>query len=189
MTEDNTENVNSPFLKGNKIYLRGVLPDDADGNYINWMNDSDITQFLETGYFPSSSTDLEEYISDIGNNDDVLFLAIVDNETDKHIGNMKLGPINWIHRRGDVGILIGEKDFWGQGIATELIRLITSHAFNNLNLHKLTAGCYEENKGSKKAFEKVGFKEECRREKHAHYNGSYTDLIYLGLLREDFEEK
>jgi RimJ/RimL family protein N-acetyltransferase len=189
MAESDGNDETSPFLKGNKIYLRGVVPDDADSDYIKWMNDSNITQFLETGYFPSSASDLEDYISDIADNDDVLFLAIIDIQSEKHIGNIKLGPINWIHRRGDIGILVGEEDFWGQGIATEAIRLITSHAFNNLNLHKLTAGCYEENKGSKKAFEKVGFKEEGRREKHAHYDGSYTDSVYLGLLRKDFDDE
>ncbi len=119
---DEGNDVNSPFLKGDKIYLRGVLPADADGGYGDWMNSRDVTQFLETGFFPTASTDLEEYISTMKSNDDVLFLAIVDTESGKHIGNIKLGPINWIHRRGDIGVLIGEKDFWGRGIATEAIR-------------------------------------------------------------------
>ena len=50
------------------------------------------------------------------------FLPFAIKTTDKHIGNIKLGPINWIHRYGDISLLIGDKDYWGKGIATEAIR-------------------------------------------------------------------
>ena len=103
---------------------------------------------------------------------------------DKHIGNIKLGPINWIYRIADIGVLIGEKDCWGEGYATEAIALIKEYAFNVLGLHKLTAGSIGLNEGSVKAFQKNNFKIEGVRKKHAFINGSYVDAILLGLVNE-----
>jgi len=47
-----------------------------------------------------------------------------------------------------------EKEQWGKGYATEAISLVVNYAFNNLNLHRVTAGCTELNLGSLKAFQK-----------------------------------
>ena len=176
-----------PFLKGEQIYLRGVDPSDTHGAYIEWVNDREITQYLETGYFPSDVEAVESYIEEMNGDDDVLFLAIVAAADDTHVGNIKLGPIDWIHRRGDIGLLVGERDYWGEGIGTEAIGLVVRHAFERLNLHKLTAGCYEQNVGSKRAFEKNGFEVEGRRRDHAAHGDGYADLLLLGLLAEEYE--
>ena len=93
-------------------------------------------------------------------NKDNIFLAIVLKDNKKHIGNIKIGPINWYHRLAEIGIMIGEKDCWGKGYAAEAISLLADFAFSKLNLHKLTAGCYEQNQGSLKAFQKAGFEVE-----------------------------
>src|SRR5262249_39270580 len=117
----------------------------------------------------------------LGDRDNV-FLAIILKEGDRHIGNIKLGPIQWIHRFADIGLLIGEKDCWGRGYATEAIRLVTDYAFCELNLHKLAAGCYDLNQGSIKAFQKVGFIVEGVRKQRFYYRKSYIDEILLGLV-------
>ena len=47
----------------------------------------------------------------------------------------------------------------------------------------------EGNKGSKKAFEKVGFKVEAVLREHFYLNGKYHDSYRLGLLRSEFKIK
>ena len=106
----------------------------------------------------------------------------------QHIGNIKLGPINWIHRFGDISLLIGEKDCWVKGYASEAIALITSFAFNVLNLHKLRAGCYSNNLGSARAFEKVGYIREGLLKKQWLQNGEFQDEILLGLCAEEWKK-
>jgi len=187
MTDPVEECEDAPFLQCEQVYLRRVTPADVRGNYIEWVNDQEITQFLEVGHFPMGTEDIVKYVEKISDDNKTLFLAIFVRDSGEHIGNIKLGPIDWVHRRADIGILIGEREYWGQGIATESIGAVVTHAFETLNLHKLTAGCYEDNVGSRKAFEKVGFSVEGQRPKHAHYDGAYTTLIELGLLREDFD--
>jgi [ribosomal protein S5]-alanine N-acetyltransferase len=100
-------------------------------------------------------------------------------ETQTHIGNIKIGSINWQHRYGDVGLLIGDKNSWGKGIAAEAISLVTQYAFEELNLHKLTAGMYEQNIGSYKAFIKAGYQEVGRFKQHYFSHGEYVDGIVV----------
>ena len=171
-----------PFLAGERLYLREVRPSDVNDAYYRWMNNPETTQYLESRFFPNSTESLQEYVKNFLSNKDSIFLAIVLKENHKHIGNIKMGPINWFHRLADIGVMLGEKDYWGRGYASEAISLVAEHAFKNLNLHKLTAGCYEPNQGSLKAFQKAGFEIEGKRKKHVFSNGEYVNLIHLGRI-------
>jgi [ribosomal protein S5]-alanine N-acetyltransferase len=174
-----------PFLEGKRIYLREVRLTDVNENYYRWMNDQEVTRYLESRFYPNSKEKLTEYVhSKLGDPNNV-FLAIVLKDGDRHIGNIKLGPIDWIHRVGDVGLIIGEKDCWGQGYASEAIRLVSKYAFGQLNLHKICAGCYVQNQGSVKAFQKAGFVIEGVRRQHYYCDGKYDDAILLGILRSE----
>lgn len=172
----------SPFLVGKRIYLRGVCLSDVNESYYQWMNDPEITQYLESRFAPNSMETLQEYVKNFQGDRDNIFLAIVLKQNQKYIGNIKIGPINWYHRLADIGIMIGEKDCWGKGYGPEAISLVADFAFNTLNLHKLTAGCYEQTQGSLKAFQRAGFEIEGVRKKHCFSNGNYVDEILLGKI-------
>lgn len=176
------------FIEGEKIYLREVRASDVSANYYRWMNDPDVNQYLETRYIPQSIDNIRRFVESKDGKTDEIFLAICLKENDQHIGNIKLGPINWIHRFADISLLIGEKKYWGQGIASEAIRVLSTFAFNVLNLKKIKAGCYEDNIGSRKTFEKAGFKVEGILKKQWELNGKYQDEILLGLLRDDMND-
>ncbi len=171
------------FLSGQHVYLREVRISDVTESYYRWMNDSQITQFLESRFYPNPAEKLSEYIQSQKADPNSVFLAIVLKENHRHIGNIKLGPINWIHRFADVGIIIGEKDCWGKGYASEAISIVADYAFDVLNLHRLSAGCYKMNQGSVKAFEKAGFNIEGVRKSHFYFQGEYVDDILMARLK------
>ncbi|NLT23673.1 MAG: GNAT family N-acetyltransferase [Syntrophorhabdus sp.] len=179
----------SPYLQGRRLYLREVRVSDINEEYYHWMNDPGVTRYLESRFFPNDTESLKEYVVQRQKDRNSVFLAIILKEEEKHIGNVKLGPIDWIHKLGDIGVLIGDKSSWGRGYATEAIGLVVKLAFQGLNLHKVTAGYYVDNKGSEKAFKNNGFVLEGVRRKHRFCEGSYTDTVLLGLLREEFEKK
>ena len=173
------------FIRGERLYLREVGLTDVSESYRRWMNDPEVTQYTESRFFPHSIDSLREYVSRFAGDRRNLFLAIVLRAGDRHIGNIKLGPIDWIHRRGDIGILIGEKDCWGQGYATEAIRMLTDYAFHGLNLRRVTAGCYATNLASQKAFLKAGWHQEGVRQGQYFSAGGYVDEVLIAMDRAD----
>jgi len=183
----NKNDKNQWLMTGDRINLRKVKESDAGGNYYRWMNDSEVTRFLENGVQRYSIESLREYIKEKNKNSSNLFLAIIIKDGKQHIGNIKLGPINWVHRYGDIGIIIGEKDQWSKGYATEAVSLVVKYAFDKLNLHKITAGCTKLNSGSMKAFQKNGFEIEGVREKHFFWQGKYINGILFGLINNNYE--
>jgi len=169
-------------INGPRIVLREVRVSDVTEAYYRWMNDTDVTRYLESRFYPPSIDELRDYVSQLTGDPLNVFLAINLKESERHIGNIKLGPINWQHRFADVGLCIGEKDCWGKGYATEAIRLLTAYAFRELNLHKLTAGCYGNNQGSIRAFLRAGYVQEAVRKDHYFCEGRFVDAILLGMV-------
>ena len=100
----------------------------------------------------------------------------------RHIGNIKIGPVDWHHRVGDIGLLIGEADCWGQGYASEAISALAAYAFANLGLEKLTAGAYAPNVGCIRAFERAGFKREGIRRSQCQFENNRVDVVLLGSV-------
>ena len=178
-----------PFIIGEKLYLRGFERSDLEGEYFDWLNDREVTKFLDSGVFPNTVEKMEEYYRNIALSPNNAMLAIIDKESEKHIGNIKLGPINWVTRITPLGIMIGNKEFWGKGYGTEAIRLVLDYAFIRLNLYKVTAGVASINEGSVKAFEKAGFEIEGQAKSQFFLDGEYYDSLYLGITKEDFLKK
>ncbi|MHC4218420.1 MAG: GNAT family N-acetyltransferase, partial [Planctomycetota bacterium] len=102
-----------------RLTLRTLTESAADGPYLQWMQDPDIVRYLESRFSMFNRSDLARYIRAMNENEDVYLFGIFISATDEHVGNIKLGPINRHHDVGEIGILIGAKDHWGKGVATE----------------------------------------------------------------------
>lgn len=173
--------MNTPILQGETIYLRRLTEDDASDDYVRWMNDPEINQYLESRFYTQTKESTKAFIRSVTNDSNYQFGIFV-NETGKHIGNIKIGSINLYHKFADIGFLIGEKEYWGKGIATEAIKLATDFAFNTLGLHKLWGGAYAPNIGSIKAFIKNGYQQEGVKKSQYLSNGEYVDDIMFGKV-------
>lgn len=174
------------FLEGNLIYLRPLSKSDIS-IWFDWFNDPIITEHMNKGIFPNTESAQEEFFQSISRSRTDIQLAIAVKEDDSLIGTVGIHKIDWLHRHGDISIVIGDKNHWGKGFATEAISLIVKHAFTKLNLHKLTAGIWSSNLSSKKCFEKNGFVLEGTLRKQFFYNGSFVDEYRMGLFREAWE--
>lgn len=180
------------FLQGSRIYLREVRTEDVTDDYYRWMNDPEVTRYTEQRFRPQSKADIEQYVIAHSGKQDEQFFAIILRDPIKnmpacfdivHIGNIKLGPINWIHRRADVSLLIGDRAWRGRGYGPEAIGLVCDYAFNRLGLHKLTAGVYASNLSSYGAFKKCGFGIEGRQKDQVWSDGKFEDVILMGRVK------
>ena len=175
-----------PFLTGREVYLRPLELADAEGPYLEWINEYEVTRFMETGVFPTTAEGLRRYVESVTASPATVMLAIVERETGLHIGNIKLGPIRWIHRRADMGIMLGDRTRWGRGYGREAVALILGYAFEWLNLNKVTLGVDTDNVAAVRIYESLGFKIEGTQRRHLFRDGAYRDNHVMGFLQEDY---
>ena len=141
-----------------RIILRQLKGNDVTHDYVSWLNDPTINQFLEVRHTVQTFEIVKEYVESLSQEDscEILFGIFV-KDSDLHVGNIKLGPINYSHSHATIGLIIGNKDYWGKGFGTEAIKLLTQWSIKTLGLSSLHAGCYSDNVGSFKAFLKAGW--------------------------------
>lgn len=171
-------------LSGEHVCLRSIQESDASEDYCRWMNDSEVNQYLESRFQPWSIEQIKEFVRIMRADANSVFFAIVDKDSDKHIGNLKIGPLRREHKTAEIGLVIGDKNYWGRGVGTEAVELACDFIFNSLNYRKATAGAYSVNESSVKVFQKCGFVIEGVRKKQSLCNGQYVDSVILGKLKE-----
>jgi len=167
-----------------RIYLKLLSPDDVTQAYLRWMQDQEVTQFLESRWTVYGVDALKDYTRKVNEDPFAFLFGIYLIESKEQIGNIKIGGIHSLHRYGDIGLLIGEKTLRGKGYGTEAIQAATQYAFEELNLNKVIAGLYADNIGSYKGFIKSGYREVGRWKKHRFFKGNYVDEILVEKLRD-----
>ena len=171
-------------IESARLRLRNLGPDDVTERYLSWLRDPVVTRYLEIRFAAQTAESTCVYIEQMNNSPDNLFLGIFLRDEDLHIGNIKLGPIDTQHGRGDFGLMIGDRTCWGRGYAGEAIKTLTVYCFSVLDLHKVSCGLYAGNEGSRRAFLNAGWFEEGRRRQHWCCDGQWQDDVQLGCIRE-----
>ena len=154
-----------------KISLRKLnLKKDISLRYKTWMNDTEVHRFTEQRYVRHSLNDIRTFVRRKNNSKKEFLYGIFlkKNNLKTHIGNIKIGPINFIHKNAELSYFIGEKELWGLGYTSLAIKEAIKIA-KKMGIKKLKAGCYEKNIGSKKVLEKNKFKLEGKLESEFIY--------------------
>ena len=178
---------NSPFIVGERLYLRALEESDADGPYAAWLNDVEVCLGNAHHVFPSTHTDRLAYIRSTHGSRSALVLAIILKEGDLHIGNLSLQSIQWVPRKAEFAILLGDKEQWGRGYALEASRLIFRHGFSSLGLNRLESGVFATHPTVQKMVLKLGMRQEGVRRSAAFKNNAFVDVVEFGVLRDEFE--
>ena len=108
-------------------------------------------------------------------------------EDDRLIGDIGLGGIQWSQGDAFVGIGLGERECWGKGYGTDAMQVILRYAFTELNLQRVSLDVYEYNPRAIRSYEKAGFAHEGRMRKMLDLDGKRWDMIYMGILREEWQ--
>lgn len=170
-------------FNGKRIFLKTLDHVNVSSDYVLWMMDSEILKFLTGRTVPYSQQELSEYILKMNESATDILFGIFLIETQVHIGNIKIGDIDYSDGTAHVGMLIGSKAMWGKGYATEAIELVTRYGFDKLSLKKLRAGMVVDNIGSFKAFMKAGYTQIGKTNKQVFLNGQYVDSIKVEIER------
>ncbi len=103
------------------------------------------------------------------------------------IGQCGFIKVNWKNRTGELGILIGEKDYRGKGYGADAIRVLCRFGFDEMNLHKIKATVFDFNVPALRCYEKCGFVREGVLQKEIYREGAYHDVVQLCLFRHPEE--
>jgi [ribosomal protein S5]-alanine N-acetyltransferase len=172
------------FFEG--VKLRPWTINDAD-NLAVIANNRNISDNLRDGFpYPYSIDDAYNWLNSvIPVNDPPRFFAIIfENNLCGSIGIVTKGDI--YRKNVEIGYFLAEK-YWGKGIITTAIKIVTSYAFSKFDIVRVYAEPFTDNPGSRRVLEKAGFTCEAQFRKNVIKNGVIKDSCIYSVLRECFK--
>ncbi len=158
---------------------RKLISDD----YIKWMNNKKVIKFTEQRFVKNTKRKIVKFVDEKKKSKiEYLFGIFCVEKKITHIGNIKLGPINNIHKYAEISYIIGNLEFQNKGFATQAIRKILVIAKKKFKLKKIIASVYSSNIASRKVLEKNNFKLEGIVKKKFIFNRKRLDQLIFGKL-------
>jgi RimJ/RimL family protein N-acetyltransferase len=172
------------MIPGKRVNLWALEKADLVKNY-TWANDPEIIKLTGINPIPRSSWEVEKWYDSVLSQNDTHVYAIK-LSTGTYIGNVNIFNIDWISRNGEVGIFIGEKEYRNNGYASETMKLLLRHYFEDIGFHRIYARVLAYNKNAQKLFESCGFQKEGV-EKEAFYTWErHWDVMRYAVIARDF---
>lgn len=166
------------------IKLRPLTAENLPSFY-KWIRDEEAI-YYSLSIFQKMKTDqqieawLTSTIADQKNSNHGIF---VDNV---FVGYAGICGISDTNKSGEYFIFIGDKEYWGKGIGTEVTKQVVKLGFEELNLNRIMLTVSVPNKGGVKAYERAGFVLEGRFREAAFRNGKYHDKLVMSILKSEY---
>ena len=113
-------------LSIDEINLNILKSRNVTKKYLDWLNDYEIVKYTEQKNITHSIDSIKNYVSEKYDCPNNYLFGIFFKK--KHIGNIKLGPINFKKRNATLSYFIGERKFWNKGITSKVIKRISDFA-------------------------------------------------------------
>ena len=175
------------FIRGKLVELKALTREDVlNSNWYGWFNDEELCQTLQKHYYPNTmEAQLQFWENHIAHATDKLQLGICKAGGATILGIVSLNNIDFINRKCEFSMVIGEKAGRNISIFLEATRLIFRHAFETLNLNRIYGGSISRELVSLMC-RTLGCKEEGVGRKEIFKNGKYHDSYRYSILREEF---
>ena len=170
------------YIETKNLILRKLTSKDVTKKYVDWLNDDEVNKYLEIRHDHQTLESCRKFVEICNKDTGIHLFGIFLKISNQHIGNVKIGFINEIYKRGEISIFIGAKEHWGKGLGTEAVKAASNFSKEILGLKKIEAGCYEDNLGSLRIFLKSGFVVEGFKRNHVMRNDKSLGTFLLGLL-------
>lgn len=138
-----------------KIFLRQMKKEDVP-IWCKWFNDQKILEFSVHRGKVVSQQEQMLFFDDLKEDPKKVQFMICEGQQGLPIGVISL---SFFPSEGsaDISIIVGEKNYWGKGVASSSIKEIVSYGIDHHDITTFYAGCDKRNIGSRRAFEKNGF--------------------------------
>jgi RimJ/RimL family protein N-acetyltransferase len=170
------------MLQGERIVLRAIEREDL-ANYVEWFNDPAVLEYFGP-YAPMSLTEEEQWYERSLQDSSVRNFAVV--LEGRHVGGCGFSNIDHRNARAEVGLLIGVPELWDQGLGFDVLSTLLRFGFEQMNLHRIYLRVFADNERAVHLYEKIGFRHEGRWRDAEFRHGRYHDLLWMGLLRDEW---
>ena len=129
--------------------------------YVAWMNDYEVVKYTDQKNKKHTIKSTIKFVKQKRNSKNEFLYGIYFKKNKKqkeHIGNIKLGPINFTLKNADISYFIGNRNYWSKGYTTVAISKIIKIAKNKFKLKKIQAVAANDNFGSVMVLKKNNFK-------------------------------
>lgn len=172
----------SPIIETDSYTIRPFTDSDAELWQV-WDVDPEVQAHMpEPVNEPQDISEQLEYIKECETEEDGYYWSI-DTKDGTTIGTVALTDINDYHKLAELGIVIGDKSFWGKGVASEVVAAVVQYAFTNLNIKRISAEAEAANVGVQKVLERAGFEQDGVFKSARVKNGQRIDVLHFGITR------
>ena len=146
------------IINTKRFQLKSLTTKDVTEKYLSWFNGSkEVVEYIAYAKTNADINKLRQYVKEREDREDVLFLGIF-TDSGQHIGNIKYEPINLKDKSATMGILIGDKEWRGKGVATEVIKDSGKYLKENYKIKYIDLGVNKDNIAAVSAYKKMKFK-------------------------------
>jgi diamine N-acetyltransferase len=175
-----------PIIRGERVYLRPSERSDIP-TFVRWFSDGETLSFL--GMRSPMSEAMEEQWFDSmvqRQGKDAYHFVICLLADDRPIGTSGLFAIDNVNGHAGIGIAIGEKSLWSQGLGTDAMSALLDFGFGQLRLERMWLEVYDFNGRAQRSYEKSGFVLEGVERHAAFRQGRYIDVHLMSILRDEW---
>lgn len=173
----------SPEIKTKRLLLRPFQPDDLE-NVFRGLSHPDIIPYYGVRYDSLDATKAQmEFFFDLEKNGTGMWWAICSLDNSIFYGAGGLNSLSKEHKKAEIGFWL-LPEYWGKGILSEAMPLISSYGFNQLRLHRIEGFVESKNENCKNAMKKSSFKQEGTMVDCEIKDGHFISLDIFALLNE-----
>ncbi|ASS74561.1 hypothetical protein CIG75_05815 [Tumebacillus algifaecis] len=174
-------------MKGQRVQLRAIRREDTE-HILRLEQEFESRLLQRPGVpYPVVEQDVEKFVSEISSQNDRYTFGIETLDDQVFIGTCSIFRVELGHGNCWVSIMIGGPEHRGKGYGTEAMELLIDFIFRYINVHKIKLGVFSFNEQAIRSYEKNGFQVEGRMREELFREGKYHDMIYMGLLRREYE--
>ena len=180
------DNFTKMDISGNTVHLRVFQKSDISDTYVSWLNDVEVVKYSNQRFLNHTIESCHSYLDSFLDTDNI-YMAIEDKVTKRLCGSIT-AYIQTNHSTADIGLLIGNKKFWGKGVGFEAWTLMMEFLFKQCSVRKVTGGTLEVNIGMVRIMQKSTMTHEATREDQELLDNKPVNVFYFCKFSDEYIE-
>lgn len=170
-----------------KVTLRELTLDDVEDRY-RWCLDKEVTKHLNMPQKvpPFSREETKRWIEMCIERTNGYVQKAITTDDDTHIGWIDVKNIDYLNKHAELGIAIGDKQYWGKGYGVSAMKEMITFAFNELDLNKIWLRVEIDNERAIASYKRFGYREEGILREDRLRDGQFVDRIRMSMLKSEF---